>query len=144
MSDSLWPHGLQHAMPSCASLTPKAYWNSCPSSQWCHWTISFSVVPFSSCLQSFPALRSFPLSQFFAWVAKVLEFQLQHQSFQWIFRVDFLWDWLIWYPCIQGTLKSLLEHCCSKGHQTINSLALIFFIVQLTSIHDYQKSHSFD
>ena len=66
MSDSLWPHGLQHARLPCPSPTPKACSNSCPSSQWCHPTISSSVVPFFSCLQSFPASRSFPMSQFFA------------------------------------------------------------------------------
>ena len=66
MSHSLWPHGLQHARPPCPSPTPRVYSNSCPLSQWCHPTISSSVVPFSSCLQSFPASGSFPLSQFFA------------------------------------------------------------------------------
>ena len=66
MSDSLWPHGLKHARPPCPSPTPKACSNSCPSSQWCYTTISSSVVPFSSCLQSFPAPGSFPRSQFFA------------------------------------------------------------------------------
>ena len=139
MSNFLWPHGLQHARPPWPSLTPGAYSNSCPLSQWCHPTISSSVVPFSSCLQSFPASGSFRMSQFWGvphnetgvltslnkhelWriirrnsriyprfppqleknhetspspqdehqVAKVLEFQLQHQSFQWIFRTDFL------------------------------------------------------
>ena len=65
MSDSLWPHGLQHARPSCPSPTPRAYSNSHPLHQWCHPTISSSVVPFSSHLQSFPASRSFPMSQFF-------------------------------------------------------------------------------
>ena len=62
----LWPHGLQHARPPCPSPTPEAYSNSCPLSQWCHPTISSSVIPFSSCLHSFPASGSFPVSQFFA------------------------------------------------------------------------------
>ena len=66
MSDSLWPHGLQHARLPCPSPTPRACSNSCPSSQWCHPIISSSVIPFSSCLQSFPASGSFPVSQFFA------------------------------------------------------------------------------
>ena len=60
VSNSLWPYGLQYARLPCPSPTPKACSNSCPSSQWCHPTISFSVIPFSSCLQSFPASRSFP------------------------------------------------------------------------------------
>ena len=85
-----YPHGLQHARLPCPSPTPGACSNSHPSSQWCHPTISSSVVPFSP---------TFNLSQhqgFFQWVSslhqvtKVLEFQLQHQSFQWIFRTDFL------------------------------------------------------
>ena len=66
MSNSLLPHGLQHTRPSCPSPTPWACSNSCPLSRWCHPTISSSVVPFSSHLQSFPASGSFPMSQFFA------------------------------------------------------------------------------
>ena len=65
MSDSIWSHGLQHARLPYPSPTPEACSNSCPSSQWCHPTISSSAVPFSSCLQSFPASGSFPMSQFF-------------------------------------------------------------------------------
>ena len=65
VSDSLWPHGLQRSMPPCPSPTPGVYSESCPLSQWCHPTISSSVVPFSSCLQSFPASGSFQMSQFF-------------------------------------------------------------------------------
>ena len=65
VSDSLPPHGLQLARLRCSSTTPRAYSNSCPLSQWCHPTISSSVVPFSSHLQSFPASGSFPVSRFF-------------------------------------------------------------------------------
>ena len=65
MSDSLPSQGLQHTRPPCPSLTPRACSNSCPLSQWCHPAISSSVVPFSSCLQSFPASGSLPVSQFF-------------------------------------------------------------------------------
>ena len=66
VSDSLQPHGLQHTRPPCPSPIPRVYPNSCPFSQWCHPTISSCVVPFSSCLQSFPASGSFQMSQFFA------------------------------------------------------------------------------
>ena len=66
VSDSLWPHRLQHARPPSPSPTPGAYSNSCPLRQWCHPTISSSVFPFSSCLQSFPASGSFQMSQLFA------------------------------------------------------------------------------
>ena len=65
MSDSLWPHGLQHARPLCPSPSPRACLNSCPLSQWCHSIILSSVVTFSSCLQSFPASGSFPMSWLF-------------------------------------------------------------------------------
>ena len=67
VSNSLHPHGLQHTRPPCPSPTPGACSNSCPLSWWCHPTISSSVVPFSSRLQSFPASGSFPMSQLFAW-----------------------------------------------------------------------------
>ena len=90
VSDSLQPHGLQHARLLCPSSTPTVYSNSHPSSQWCHPTISSSVVPFP------PAFNLSHHQGLFQWVsslhqvAKVLEFPLQHQSFQWIFRTDFL------------------------------------------------------
>ena len=85
VSNSLRPHGLQHTRPPCPSPTPEAYSNSCPLSWWCCPTISSSVVPFCSCLQSFPASECFPMSQFFASGAQSTGVsQLQHQSFQWI------------------------------------------------------------
>ena len=90
MSNSLWPHGLQHARLLCPSPTPGAYSNSCPLSWWCHPTISSSVIPFSSHLQSFPASGSFKWVSSSIKVATVLEFQLQHQSFQWTPRTDLL------------------------------------------------------
>ena len=65
VSDSLRPHGLQHARLPCPSPTPEAWSNSCPLSWWCYPTISSSVIPFSSCLHSFPASGSFPMGQFF-------------------------------------------------------------------------------
>ena len=91
-SDSLGPHGLQHTRLPCPLPTPGACSNSCQLSQWCHPTISSSVFPFSSCLQSFPASGSFPTSQFFSSSGQVLSHQVkfQHHSFQWIFRTDFL------------------------------------------------------
>ena len=67
MSNSLWPHELQHTRPPCPSPNPRVYANPCPLSRWCHPTISSSVIPFSSCLQFFQALGSFPMSQLFTW-----------------------------------------------------------------------------
>ena len=66
LSSSLWHHGLQHARPPCPSPALRVFSNSCPLSQWCHPTISFSVVPFSSHFESFPASGSFPVSQLFS------------------------------------------------------------------------------
>ena len=89
-SDSLQPHEPQHSRPPCPSPTPRVHSNLCPMSWWCHPTISSSVVP------SPPALNLFQHQGLFQWVsslhqvAQVLEFQLEHQSFQWIFRTDFL------------------------------------------------------
>ena len=105
MSDSLRPHGLQHARLPCPSTSPGACSNSCPLSQWCHPTISSSVVPFSSYLQSFPASESF--CQFSHQEVKLLELQPQRQSLQWIFRIEsFRIDWF-GLLAFEGTLKSL-------------------------------------
>ena len=89
MSNSLRPHESQHARPPCPSPTPGVHSNSCPLSRWCHPTISSAVVPFSH-FQSFPASGSFQWVNSSHEVAKVLEFQLQHQSFQWTPRTDLL------------------------------------------------------
>ena len=67
MSNTLWPHELQHARPPYVSPTPGVHLNSCPSSRWCHPAMSSSVIPFSSCPQSLLASESFPMSQLFAW-----------------------------------------------------------------------------
>ena len=83
----------------CPSPTPGVHSNSCLLSQWCHPTISSSVIPFSSCLQSFPASGSFPMNQFFASGGQGIGVSFQHQSFQWTFRIDLLQDGLVGYPC---------------------------------------------
>ena len=91
MPDSLWLHGQQHTRLTCPLPTPGIYPNSCPLSLWCHPTILSSVSPFSSCPQSLPASGSFQMSQLFtSGIHKVLDFQLQHQSFQWTPRTDLL------------------------------------------------------
>ena len=84
---------------SCSSPTSGAHSNSCPLRRWCHPTISSSVVPFSSCLKSFPSSGSFPMSQFFALVGQSIGVSVSHQSFQWIFRTYFFYDWLVGSPC---------------------------------------------
>ena len=133
MSDSLRPHGLQPARLPCPSATPRPYSNSCPSRWWCHPTVSSSVIPFSSCLQSFPASGSFPMSQFFpsggqsigvSASASVLPMKYSGMI---SFRIDWL-DLLV----VKGTLKSLLQHHSSKLSILLCSA---FFIVQLS--HTY-------
>ena len=109
MSDSLWPHGLQHARLPCP-LSLRVCSNSCPLSQWCHSTIWSSVIPFP------PALNLSQHQGLFKWgtsshqVAKVLEFQLQHQSFHeysGLIPLRIAWFDLL---AVQGTLKSILQH----------------------------------
>ena len=90
MSNSLWPHGLQHARLPCSSPTPKAYLNSCPWCWWCHPTISSSVVPFSSHPQSFPASRYFPMNRFFGSHGQSTGISASASVLPWIFRTDFL------------------------------------------------------
>ena len=142
MSDSSWPHWLQQFRLPCPSPSPRVCSNSHPLSLWCHPTISSSVVPFSSCSQSFPASWSFQMSQLFAWVAKILEFQIQHQSFQWIFRTDLLSDGLVGSPC---SPRDSQESSPTSQFKSINSSGLSFlYSPTLTSIRDYWKNHSSD
>ena len=111
--------------------------------------VSDAIQP-SHCLLS-PSPPIFNLSQhqgLFQWVsssyevAKVLEFQLQHQSFQWIFRTDFLWDGLVGFPC---SPRDSQESSATPQFKSINSLTLSFlYSPTLTSTHDYWKNHSFD
>ena len=125
MSDSLWPHGMQHTGLPCPSPTPGAYSNSGPSSRWCHPTSSSSVSPSPP---TFNLSQHQGLSQWVSsshHVAKVLEFQLQHQSFQWILRNDFLLDWLVGSPCNPRDSEESSPTAQFKKHQ--------FFGAQLSS-----------
>ena len=128
VSDSLPPHGLQYDRLPCPSPTPGAYSNSCPSCPWCHPTISSSVVRSSSCLQSFPALGSFPMSQFFtsggqsigvSASASVLPMNIQ--------------DWfpLGWTSLISLQSRDSQESFPTPKFKSINSLALSFLYSHL-------------
>ena len=128
----LWPHETQHARPPCLSPTPGVYPNPCPLSRWCHLTISSSVIPFSSHLRSFPASGSFLMSQFFVSGGQVLELQLQHQSFQWIFKTDFLSDWLVGSPCCPRDSQESFPHHSSKAS-----------ILQCSDFFIFQLSHPY-
>ena len=137
VSDSLPSHGLQHARLPCPSTTPGDYSNLCPLSQWCHTTLSSFVVPFSSCLQSFPASGSFPMGQFFtsggltigvSASISVLPMNIQTEL------ISFRMDWLD-LLAVQRTLKNLLQHHSLKA-SILQCTA--FFIVQLS--HPYMTT----
>ena len=137
VSDSLRAHESQHARPPCPSLTPGVYSDSCPSSRWCHPTISSTVIPFSSCPQSLPASGSFPMSQLFAWggqsigvsaSASVLPMNTQDWS-------PLGWDWLD-LLAVQG--KNSLESSPTPQFKSINSSGLSFLhSPTVTSIQDF-------
>ena len=116
----LLSHELQHTRPPCPWPTPWVYSNSCPLSRWCHPTISSSVVPFSSCIQSFPASGTFKWVSSSHQVAKGLEFQIQHQSFQWLFRTDFLYDGLFVISLQSKGLSTVFSNTVQK-HQPVNT-----------------------
>ena len=142
VSDSLRPHESQHSRPPCPSSTPGVYSNSCPSSRWCHPAISSSVVLFSSCPQSLQHQGLFQWVNSSHEVAKVLEFQVQHQSFQWTPRTDLLQDGLVGSPC---SPRDSQESSPTPQFKSINFLVLSFLhSPTLTSIRDQWKNHSLD
>ena len=135
MSDSLWPHESQHAWPPCPSPTPRVHSNSRPSSRWCHPAISSSVVPFSSCPQSLPASKSFPMSQLFSWDGQSTGVSALALFLPRFPRANLLQNALVGSPCTQRTLKSLLQHHSSKASILWHSS---FFTVQLS--HPYMTT----
>ena len=132
MSNSLPHHGLQHARLPCPSLTPRPCSNSCPLSWWSHPTISSSVIPFSSCLQSFPASGSFPMSQLFTsggqsvGASAFIRPSNEHPGL-----ISFRMDWLD-LLAVLGTPKSLLQHHNSKAS-----------ILQCSAFFTVHLSHSY-
>ena len=142
VSDSFRPHESQHARHPCPPQTPGVNPNPCPMSQWCHPTISSSVVPFSSCPQSFPASGSLQMSQLFAWggrsigvsaSASVLPMNTQD------------WSPLGWISWISLQSKGLSRVFSNPQFKSINSSVLSFlYSPTLTSIHDHRKNHRLD
>ena len=123
VSDSWQPHGLQHARLPCPSLPPRVCSNSCPLSQLCYLTISSSVVPFSSCLQSSPSSRSFPSESalHIRW-PKYWSFSLSISPFsEYSGMISFSIDWFD--LAVQGSLKSLFQHHSSKASILQHSLS---------------------
>ena len=140
MSNSLRPHELQHARPPCPSPAPGVHSNSRPFSRGCHPTMSSSVVPFFSRLQSSPALGSFPMSRLFASGGQRIGVSastsvLPMNTNEHPRLVSFRMDWLD-LLAIQGTLKSLFQYHSSSALSFLYSPTL-------TSIHDYWKNYSF-
>ena len=139
MSDSLWPHELQHARLPCPSLSPRIYSKSCPLSRWCYRAISSSVAPFSSCSQSFPASGSFPMSQLFASgdqsiVASASVLPLNNQDW-------FLLGLTGLLSLLSKGLSRVFSSTTVQKHQF--SVLSLLYGPTLTSVHDYWKSHSF-
>ena len=124
MSDSLQPHGLQHARPPCPSPTPGACLNSCPLSQWCHPTISSSVLPFSSHLQSFPASGSFPRGQFFASGGQSIGVSASASVFPMNSQDWFPLGWTGWISLLSKGLSRVFSSTTVQKHQ--------FFSAQLS------------
>ena len=133
------PHGLQHDRPSCPSLTPGVYSNSCPLSRWCHPIISSSVFPFSSCPQSFLASGSFQKSQFFASGGQSIRVSASTSV-----PLKNIQDWFLLGRTGWISLQSQ-ESSPTPQFKSINSLVLRFLYSPiLTTIHDYWENHSFD
>ena len=146
MSDSLRPHGVQHARLPCPSQSPIVCSNSCPLSQWCHVIISSSIVPFSSCLQFFPASGSFLMCQLCGSggqsIGASASASVLPMNIQGWFPLRINWFALL---AVQGTLKSLLQHRSSKASVLRCSA---FFMVQVSHLYsnasNYWKNHGFD
>ena len=125
MSSSLWPHGMQHTRLPCLSPTPGAYSNSCPSSQWCHPTISPSVIPFSSRLQSYQSVLHIRWPKYGNFSFSI------RPSDEYSGLISFRMDWLD-LLAVQGTLQSLLQYHSSKASILWCSG---FFMVQLSHLY---------
>ena len=138
MSDSLQPHGLQHARPPCPLPTPRVHPDSCLLSWWCHPTISFSVVPFSSHLQSFPKSGSFQMSQLFTSGGQSFGVSASTSVLPMHIQYWFPLGWTGVSPCSPRDSQASSPTPQSKS---INSLALSFlYNPTLTSIHNYWKT----
>ena len=142
VSNFLRPHQPQHARPPCPLPTTGVQLNPCPLSQWCHPTISSSVVPFSFCPQSFPASGSFPMSQFFtsggqnigvSASTSVLPMNTQDWS-----RLG----WTGWISLQSKGLSRVFSNTTVQKHQFFSTQ--LFYSPTLTSIHDYWKNHCFN
>ena len=142
VSDSLQPHEPQHARPPCPSPTAGVHTNSCPLSRWCQPTISSSVIPFSSCPQSFPASGSFQMSQLFASGGQRIGVSASTSVLP-MNTQD--WSPLRWTGWISLQPRDSQQSSPTPQFKSINSSLLSFlYSPTLTSIHDHWKNHSLD
>ena len=142
MSDSLQPHGLQHARPACLSPTPRVYSNSCPLSRWCHPSNHLILChPLLLPPSIFPASGSFPLSQFFASGGQTIGISTSTSVLSVNIQDWFPLGWTGWI----SLQSNGLSRAFSSTTKSINSLVLSFlYSPTLTSIHDHWKNHSLD
>ena len=117
----LWPHGLQHARPPCPSPNPGVYSNSCPLSLWCPPTISSSVIPFSSCLQSFPASGSFPISQFFTSGGQSIKVSASASVIPMNIQDWFPLGWTGWISLQSKGLQRVFSNTTVQKHQLFSA-----------------------
>ena len=138
MSDSLWPHGLQHAWLLCPPPSPGVCSDSYLLSRWCHPTILSSVTAFSSYPQSFPASESFPMSRLFASGGQSIGASASASVLPMNIQGDFLSDWLVWSPC---SPRDSQESSVPPQFESINSsMHSLLYDPTLKSIHDYCKT----
>ena len=140
MSNSLWPHGLQHNRSPCPSPNPSVYLDLCPLSRWCHPTISSSVVLFSSCLQSFPASGSFQMSQHFASGDQSIGVSASTSVLPMNIEDWFPLEWTDWISLLSKGLSRVFSNTTVQKQQFFS-----FFMIQL--LHLYMtagKTHRFD
>ena len=146
MSDSLWSHGLQHSRLPCPSPSPRAYSNSYPSRQWCHPTISSSVIPFSSHLHSFPASEAFQISQFFTSGGQRIGVSASASVLPMNIQDWFPLGWTGWISLQSKGLSRVFSNTIVQKHQFFSAHQFFSFLYSpaLVSIHDYWKNHSFN
>ena len=141
MSDSLRPHEPQCSRPPCPSLTPRVHPNPCPSSRWCHPTISSSALPFSSCPQSFPASGSFPMSQLFASEGQNIGVSASKSVLPMNTQDWYPLGWTSWISLQSKGLSRVFSNTTVQKHQFFGAQ---LYSPTLTSIHDYWKNHRLD
>ena len=136
MSNSLWPHGLQHARPPCPSPTPEACSSSCPSSWWCHPTTSSSVIPFFLCLQSFPESGSLQMSELFASDGQIIGVSASTSILPVSIQDWFPLGWSGWFSLQSKGLSRVFSNTMFNSSSILQRLS--FFIVQLS--HPYMTT----